>query len=73
MNGAKLTPIDQDQPQQERPWIDVQALERRALQLFMLDVISKEECKGLFKQLWSPDYENHVVADEIIKEKLKLM
>ena len=71
MNGEKIQ--DMDSVSQDRPWIDVQRLEHKALQLFMIKEITADEYRALLKQLWSPDYENHVVADEIINNKIKSM
>ena len=70
MNGAQLQPENEGQ---DRPWIDTQGLQNKAINLFLLEVITPAEYKTLLKQLWSPDYENHVVADEIINNKIKSM
>ena len=69
MNGEKIQ--DMDSVSQDRPWIDVQRLEHKALQLFMIKEITADEYRALLKQLWSPDYENHVVAEQTIINKVR--
>lgn len=55
----------------EARWVDVNALERKALSLFMLETIKPEEYKTFLKLIWSPDRENHVVAEEMLTNIIK--
>lgn len=41
------------------------------LELYFLDLISKEEVKTLLLMLKSPDTENHTVAKELVAQKTK--
>lgn len=47
-------------------WIDTDKLQQKALSLFMIDELSKEDYKTFIKLIYSPDYENRAVAETMI-------
>ena len=55
---------------QPEPTVDVEKARLSCLELVMAEVINKAEYRKLIKMLYSPDQENWVVADEIIKTKI---
>jgi len=50
--------------------VNLEKLRLQCLELVMAEVISKSEYRKLIKMLYSPDHENWVMAEEILKTKI---